>query len=175
VVVAGLGEPVTGALAHQPLGARACVQAAHLDADEPAGALAVRERLADQVVDLLRLQVGDRRAPGDRELGPDRHLGANRLLPLDDAGGDVLGQLLDVEGLADDDVVDALGHGLGEAGHVHALLTGVEVDEAVDLGVVEKLGARVRDPDHLVDAGDPGARQCEMDVGLCSLEVVREG
>ena len=72
-------------------------------------------------------------------------------------------------------VVDALGHRLGEAGHVHALLTGVEVDEAVDLGVVEELGAGVRDPDHLVDAGDSGAGQGEMDVGLGGLEVVREG
>ena len=87
----------------------------------------------------------------------------------------MLGELLDVQGLADHDVVDALGHRLGEAGHVHALLTGVEVDEAVDLGVVEELGAGVRDPDHLVDAGHSGAGQSEMDVGRGGLEVVCEG
>jgi len=87
----------------------------------------------------------------------------------------VLGQILDMERLADHDVVDALGHGLGKAGHVHALLTGIEVDEAVDLGVVEKLGTGMGDPDHLVDPGDPGAGQGEMDVGLGGLQVMGEG
>ena len=121
VVVAGVGEPLTRPLADETLRARAGVQAAHLDADHPAHAVAVRERLADQVVDLLGREVGDRRPARDRELGPDRHLGAHRLLALDDRLGDVLGELLDVERLVDHQA-DGLGHRLGEARHVDALL-----------------------------------------------------
>ena len=51
----------------------------------------------------------------------------------------------------------------------------IEVDEAVDLGVVQKLGAGMGDPDHLVDAGDPGASQREVDVGLGGLQVMGKG
>jgi len=64
---------------------------------------------------------------------------------------------------------------LGEARHVHALLRRVEVDVGVDAGVVEQLGAGVGDPDHLVDAGDAGAGQSEVDVRLGGLQVMGEG
>ena len=47
------------------------------------------------------------------------------------------GQALGAEGLAEDDGVDGLVDDLLEAGHVDAGLLGVEVDEALEVGVVE--------------------------------------
>ena len=171
VVIARLGQPLGGPLADQALRAGARVEAAYLDSDHPPRAGAVDQRVADQVVDLLGRQARHRRHPGDRELGPDGHLRAQRLLALDHPGGDVLGQVLDVQRLADHHLVDGLGDGLGEAGHVHALLGGVEVDIAVDIGVVDELGPGVGDPDHLLDAGHTGSGQCQRHLGRRGLEI----
>ena len=70
----------------------------------------------------------------DRVTGGDLHLCAQRILALDDVAGDVLGQPLDEEHLADHELVDGFFEQLREARHVHALARRVEVDEAVDLG-----------------------------------------
>ena len=59
-----------------------------------------------------------------------------RLLALDDVRRDVLREHLDEEGLADDDLLDRLLEELREARHVHALLRGVEIDRALDLGAI---------------------------------------
>ena len=69
------------------------------------------------------------------------------LLAVAHALGDVGGERLGLEGLAEDDLVDRLVDDLLEARHVRALLLGPEVDEALELGVEELLAsplARIR-------------------------------
>ena len=106
----------------------------------------------------------------------DPHLGAHALLPRGDLARDVLGQLLDEQRLADHDLVDRLLEQLREARHVHALLRRLEVDRAVDPCRDQLLGCslRVADPDRLLDAAHPGARQAEAHLGQRGLEVVGE-
>ena len=82
------------------------------------------------VVDRLRV------ARGQRDLGAQPVLALAHLL------GDVGGQHLGLEGLAEDDLVDRLADDLLEARHVDAGLVRVEVDEALELGVEEVLGRR---------------------------------
>ena len=129
-------------VADEPLRARARVDAPRLDADDAADALRRRGGDPDQLRDLLRRQVGDRRAALERVLRLDPHLGAKRALPLDDVRGDVLGERLDEERLADHDRVDRLAEQLREPRHVHALLGRIEVDGAGDLGRERLLVAR---------------------------------
>ena len=73
----------------------------------------------------------------------------------------MLGQLLDEEGLSDHHFVDRLLEQLGEAGHVHPLLSRVEVDCAVDLGGDQLLGSAPAQTNRLTDALDARARQPE--------------
>ena len=75
--------------------------------------------------------------------GGDRDLGAQAALALAHLLGDVGGELLGAQGLAEDDGVDRLVDDLLEARHVDAGLARVEVDEALELGEVE---ARSADP-----------------------------
>ena len=142
-----------------------------LDADDAAHALRRGGGDPDQLRDLLRRQVGDRRAALERVLRLDAHLGAERALPLDDVRGDVLGERLDEERLADHDRVDRLAEQLREPRHVDALLGGIEVDRARDLGGERLLVAVVADADRLLDAGHAGAGQPELDVGRRRLQV----
>ena len=72
---------------------------------------------------------------------PDRDLGAQAVLALAHALGDVRGERLGLEGLADHDLVDRLVHDLLEARHVHAGLLRVEVHVALERRVVELLVA----------------------------------
>ncbi len=116
-------------------------------------------------------QAGDRRAALERVLRPDLHLGAQRVLAVDDVGGDVLGQRLDQERLADHDLVDRLAEDLGEPRHVDALLGRVEVDRAGDLGGKGLLVALVPDPDRLLDAGHAGAGQADPHLRRRSLQI----
>ena len=104
----------------------------------------------------------------------DSHLGADPSLTVDDVPRDVLRQLLDEEGLADHDLVDRLPEELGEAGHVHALLARVEVDEAVDLRGDELLGAAPAEADRLGHALDARPGQAEPHLGCRGLEIVEE-
>ena len=67
--------------------------------------------------------------------------------------GDVLGERLDEERLADHDLVDRLAEELREARHVHAFLARIEVDRARDLGGERLLVALVPDADRLLHAG----------------------
>ena len=110
----------------------------------------------------------------DRIAGRNPDLGPQGLLAFDDVGGDVLGEDLDEERLADHDLLDRLLEELGEAGHVDALLSGVEVDRALDLRGDLLLAPAVADPDRLLDARHSGAGQAEPDLGERSLEVVVE-
>jgi hypothetical protein len=110
------------AAAHEPLRARARVDAPRLDAHDAADPCGGRGGDPDQRGDLLRAQVTHRRAPLEWVLRLDAHLGPQRLLALDDMACDVLGQRLDEERLADHHLVDRLAEQLGEARHVDALL-----------------------------------------------------
>ena len=85
--------------------------------------------------------------------------------------GDVLGECLDEEGLADHDVVDRLPEKLGKARHVHAFLPRIEIDRARDLGGEGLLVPLVPDANRLLHAGHPGPRQAELDLGDGSLQV----
>ena len=75
--------------------------------------------------------------------------------------GDVLREVLDQQGFADHDLLDRLREELREAGHVHALALGREVDGAVDLGGDQLLVLAVADPDRLLDAADARAGERE--------------
>jgi hypothetical protein len=88
--------------------------------------------------------------------------------------GDVRGERLGLEGLAEDDLVDRLVNDLLEARHVRALLMRAEVDVALELGVEELLGAVRPVPDHLLDAGDPDAREAQLGRGTPGLDVAPE-
>ena len=88
----------------------------------------------------------------DRVSRRDLDLGAQGPLALDDMARDVLGEILDEELPVDHDLVDRLLEELGEAGHVHALLRGVEIDEAVDLGRDQGVPAAVLHPHRLLHA-----------------------
>jgi hypothetical protein len=69
----------------------------------------------------------------------------------------VRGERLGHECLADHDVLDRFVHDLLEAGHVDAHLLGIQVDVALERGVVELLLAVRPDPDDLLDAGHADA------------------
>ena len=89
-----------------------------------------------------------------REVRLDLHLGSEGLLAFEDVRGDVLGELLGEQRLADHDLLDRLREQLREAGHVHALLRRVEVDRAVDVCGDELLMRAPAQPDRLVDTAD---------------------
>jgi hypothetical protein len=133
-----------------------------LDAGQRPRALLGGDSGAEEDVDLLgalaalRGRHDLRIARGDRDLGPQPALALAHLL------GDVGGQDLGLEGLAQHDLVDRLADDLLEAGHVDAGLLGVEVDEALELGVEEVLGAVGLDPDHLLDPGDADAGEADL-------------
>ena len=91
-----------------------------------------------------------------------RDLGAQAVLALAHLLGDVGGEHLGLEGLAEDDLVDRLADDLLEARHVDAGLARFEVDEALHLGVEEVLAAVVADPDHLLDAGHADPREADL-------------
>ena len=63
--------------------------------------------------------------------------------------------------LAEHDLADRLVDDLLEARHVRALLVGAELDDALEAGREQLLGAVLTEPDHLLDAGhaDPGEAQ----------------
>ena len=171
---AGLEQPLGRLASHEPLCARAGVDPRRLDADDSAHARLRRGGDADDRDHLLRGEARDRRAALERIAGRDPNLGATRRLTGDDLAGDVLGQLFHEERLADHDLVDRLLEELREARHVHALLRGIEVDEAVDVGGDQLFGAAPAQADRLGDALHPGAREAEPHFGCRSLQVVQE-
>ena len=85
------------------------------------------------------------------------------VLALDDVPGDHLGDLLDDARLAEDGITDRLVEDLRESRHVDALLAAREVDRALDVGGHHRLGIAAADPDRLLDAGDAGAGERELD------------
>ena len=84
----------------------------------------------------------------------------------------MLGQHLDEQCLAEDDLVDRLVEELREPRHVHALLRAIEVDGALDLRSHHRLRVAAADPDRLADTGDAGAGDGELDVGRRRLDVL---
>jgi hypothetical protein len=125
----------------------------------------------DQRDHLLRRELRDGRAPLVGVTRDDPHLGEQRLLAVDDASRDVLGEILDEERVVVDDALHGLLEQLGEAGHVDALATRIEVDGAVDRGGDELLGAAVADPHGFLDAGHADAREAECDLRRGRLQV----
>jgi hypothetical protein len=167
-------NPASSSRSDEPLRARAGVDTGCLDADDLSHAQLGGGRDPDDRDHLLRGQTGYGSPPLQRIARGDPHLGAAGLLTPDDVLRDVLGELLDEERLTDHDLVDRLLEQLGEAGHVHALLARVEVDEAVDLRGDELLGAAPAESDRLGDALDARPRQAEPHLGCRGLEIVQE-
>ena len=126
---------------------------------------------ADQADQLLGREPCHRGRARERVPGCDPHLGPSGALALDDTAGDVLGELLDERCLLEYDRLDRLLEELGETRHVHALLTRVEVDGAVDGRGHQLLAALVADPDRLLDSADAGAGQREPHLRLGRLEI----
>ena len=102
----------------------------------------------------------------------DRHLGAQPALAVAHVLGDVRGERLGLERLAEHDLVDRLLDDLLEARHVRALLLRVEVDERLDLRVEELLALAGADPDRLVHAGYANSRQRHVRRRAACLHVV---
>ena len=137
----------------------------------PAGA---RHRRPEQRVDLLRDRARRGRRLGLGIAGGDRDLGARAVLAVAHEPGDVGGERLGLEGLAQHHLVDRLVHDLLEARHVRALLLGPEVDEALELGIEELLVAVRADADDLLHTGHPDARQAHVGRGTTGLDVASE-
>ena len=156
------GEPIAGERGDGFLGARAGGHPLGLDAGQGAGAVRRDDGGSVEDVDLLGAPADFRRLHRLRVAGGDRDLGAFAPLPLAHLLGDVGGQDLGLERLAQHDFVDRLADDLLEAGHVDARLLWVEVDEALEPGVEEVLDAVGLDPDHLLDAGDADAREPDL-------------
>ena len=84
----------------------------------------------------------------------------------------MLRELLGLEAaLAEDDLADRVVDDLLEARHVRALLLRAEVDEALELGVVELLGAGRADADDLLDVRHADARERHVDGRTPGLDV----
>src|SRR6185436_7298941 len=145
-----------------------------LDADETAGAAGRGHRRAEHRVDLLRRHTGDGRRLVLRVARGDRHLGAAAVLAVADALGDVGGERLGLEGLAEDDLVDRFVDDLLEPRHVRALLLGPEIDVALELGIEERAPAVGVDADDLLDPRHADARQAHARAGSPGLHVEAE-
>ena len=165
----GVEQPVGGGAANEPLRTRAGHDPGGLDADDAAHASRRRAGDADEGRDLLRREPGDGCAARERVLRLDPNLGAQRVLTVDDVPGDVLGEGLHEERLADHDLVDRLAEQLGEPRHMDAFLRGVEVDGAGDFGGERLLVPLMANPDRFLDAGHPGPRQAELNLRLRCL------
>ena len=120
--------------ATQLLGAGAGGHPLGLDAGQGARAALGDDRRSAQRVDLLGREARGGGRDRLRIAGGDRHLGAEAVLLLANLLGDLGGELLGAQRLAEDDVVDRLVDDLLEARHVDAGLARVEVDEALELG-----------------------------------------
>jgi len=166
---------VGGGAAYKALRARAGVDPGRLDADDAAHLLARGGGDPDQRDHLLGRELRDGRPALVRVARNDPHLGEQRLLPVDDAARDVLGEVLDEERVVVDDTLNGLLEELREARHVDALPARVEVDRAVDGGCNELLAAPASDPDSLLDACHADAREAERDFWDCGLQVGRLG
>ena len=157
-------EALARAPGDEPLRARARGHPLRGDADQAARAALGGDRRAEQRVDLLRRDPRHRRRLVLGIARGDRHLRAPRALALAHLLGHVLGQLLGLEAaLAEHHLADDVVDDLLEARHVRALLLRSEVDEAVELGVVELLGAGRADPDDLLDVRHAHARERHLD------------
>src|SRR2546421_6975621 len=128
------GQPLARTPADQLLRARAGGHPLGLDPGEGPGAALGDDRGSIQGVDLLGAKARYRRRDRLGIARGNRHLRAQAFLLLANPAGDVGGQLLGAQGLAQHDLVDGAVDHLLEARHVDAGLAWVEVDEALQLG-----------------------------------------
>src|SRR5215218_7651305 len=168
------GEALARSACDQLLRAGAGRHALSGDADEPARAALGGDRRAVERVDLLGRDAGGGRRLVLGVARGDRDLGALALLAVADALGDVRGERLGLEGLAEDDLVDRLVDDLLEARHVRALLLRAEVDEALELGIEERAPPIRLDPDDLLDARHAYAREADAGAWTAGLDVASE-
>ena len=162
-------EALTGARGDQLLGARAGRHAGRRDADGAPRAVLERDGAAEQRVDLLRLDPGDRRGLVLRVARGDRHLRALGTLALTHQLRYRAGQRLGPERrLTEHDLADRLVDDLVEARHVCALLFAAQIDEAVQPRVEQLLA----DAHDLLDVGDADARKRDRNRRRACLDVV---
>ena len=165
-------EPLTRGAGDELLSARARGHALGGDADQPARAELGATARAVQRVELLGLDARHRRRLVLGEPGLDVDLGAARALALADELRDVLGQGLGLERrFAEHDLADRLVDDLLEARHVRALLVRAEVDDALEAGREQLLGAVLAQPDHLFDAGHADPREAQRERRRLRLDV----
>jgi RNA polymerase primary sigma factor len=168
-----LGKSLASEAGDHLLGAGAGGHALGLDSGQGPGPALGVDRRPEQHVDLLGLDAADRGRHRLGVAGLDRDLGAKAALTLADLLGDVGGEDLGPERLAEDHRVDRLGDDLLEAGHVDPGLLRIEIDETLEIGVEEVLGAVGGDPDHLLDTGDPDPGEADLGRGESGLDVGR--
>jgi hypothetical protein len=136
---------------------------------------------AVQGVDLLRLDSRDGRRDSAWVAGGDPDLGALAVLALAHLLGDLGRQLLGAQCLREDRLVDRLVDDLLEAGHMHASLSRIEIDETLELGEEEAStvrqtavavgGGSAGDVDDLLDPSDAYAGQSDLGRGPAGLDV----
>ena len=170
----GVEQPFRGAAADESLRAGACIDTRRLDADDPPGAALGGGSDSDQRHHLLRRELRHRCAPLERVTRGNPDLGAAGALTVDHVCRDVLCELLDEERLADYDLFDRFFEELREPRHVHALLCGVEVDAAVDLGGDQLLCLAPPEANGLRHAAHAGARQPERDFRRRCLQILQQ-
>ena len=85
--------------------------------------------------------------------------------------GDMGGERLGLEGLAEDHLIHRFVHDLLEARHVSTLLLGAQFDEALELGIEELLGPVRADADDLLDARHAHAEEAQVGGGSTRLDV----
>ena len=141
---AGFQQPLGGAAAHKPLGARARVDAGRLDADDAPGACGDGSGDADQRHHLLRGEPGDGSLAANRPQRANRHLARRadcrstmRLAMCSASSSTSSASSATTPSIAPS-------KSSGKARHVDALLVGGEIDGAVDGHGHHRLGSRCR-------------------------------
>ena len=160
-----------GAVAHEPLRARAGVDPGRLDADCPPRSAFDAAAMPHSVT--ISWQIRHRRAAVNRPLRADPDLGTSALA-LDDTARDVLREHLDEKRLVLDDELMASSKSSGNRDMWTPFWSGGEVDGAVDHRSHDRGGASTPDVDRLLHSRDARARQCERDLRRRCLKVVRE-
>ena len=167
----GPTKPLAGATGDELLRTRTGGHPSGGDPDQPTSAARGGHRTPVERVDLLRAYPRDRRWLVLGVARRDRHLGALGLLTITHQLGDLLGERLGPEGrLFEDYLADRFVDDLLEARHVRPLLMGAKVYEAVE----PREKQLVANTDHLLHAGDAGARESKRHRRPAGLDVARQ-